>query len=312
MARIRLLVVAGVLVALALLASACAGGSPPPPQPSFGGAPGTVRVGSTDFTEQLILANMYADVLEASGFTVERRLNLGSREIVFTALTNGEIDLLPEYVGALLAFVSPEEVVSTDTGELVARLRAQLARKRTGLVALEPSPAQDRDALVVTRETAERYDLQTVSDLAPVAGELVVGGPPEMEQRRVGLPGLRDVYGIQFKDFRPLDAGGPLTWAALEKGDIQVARMFTTQGIIAEKGWVVLEEDKPLVPAENIIPVIRAEVLTHQVAEILNDLSVAITTDDLTELNKLVDVDKEDPELVAHQWLSEHGFLSEE
>ncbi|HWB71072.1 MAG TPA: glycine betaine ABC transporter substrate-binding protein, partial [Egibacteraceae bacterium] len=106
-------------------------------------------------------------------------------------------------------------------------------------------------------------------------------------------------------------AGGPLTVAALEQGDIDVARMFTTQGIILDKGWVVLEEDRPLVPAENVIPIIREEVLTEQVARVLNQLSAAITTEDLTELNKLVDVDKEDPEAVARQWLRDSGILDE-
>ena len=267
----------------------------------------TLIVGSTNFPEQLILANMYEDILEARGIVeVETRLNLGSREIVFPALRNSEIEALPEYTGALLAYLTGGETSARTPDAVLAQLRDELPE---GIVALEPSPAQDKDALVVRPETAEKYDLTTVSDLADVAGELIVGGPPEMKTREAGLPGLKDVYGIEFQEFRSLDAGGPLTKNALKNGDIGVARMFTTQGAIDENGWVVLEDDKNLIPAQNLIPVIREGSVTPEIRAALNELSAALSTETLTKLNAKVGVEKMDPEAVAEEWLKAQGLI---
>jgi osmoprotectant transport system substrate-binding protein len=267
----------------------------------------TLIVGSTNFPEQLILANMYEDMLEARGVVdVETRLNLGSREIVFPALQSGEIEALPEYTGALLAHVTGGEMQARKPDAVLAELRENLP---DGIVALEPSPAQDKDALVVRPETAEKHNLTTVSDLAEVAGKLVVGGPPEMKTREAGLPGLKDVYGIEFKEFRSLDAGGPLTKNALKNGDIDVARMFTTQGAIDENGWVTLADDKNHIPAQNLIPVIRDGSLTPEIEAVLNELSAALSTEALTKLNARVGVDKMDPEVVAEDWLEAEGLI---
>ncbi|MGI8875448.1 MAG: ABC transporter substrate-binding protein, partial [Egibacteraceae bacterium] len=170
------------------------------------------------------------------------------------------------------------------------------------------SDAQDKDGLAVLPETAEEFGLETYSDLAPVAGEMVVGGPAEMEERDVGLPGLEEVYGIEFAEFRALDAGGPLTSSALSSGDIDVGRVFTTQGVIDAEGWVVLEDDMNLAPAQNIIPIIREDVLTSDIEEALNELSALLTTEDLVALNARVDVDAEDPEIVAVEYLEENGL----
>ncbi len=275
--------------------------------PAAAKADDTLIVGSTNFPEQLILANMYEDMLEARGVAnVETRLNLGSREIVFPALRNGEIEALPEYTGALLAHVTSGETQARTPEDVLAQLRQNLPE---GIVALEPSPAQDKDALVVRPETAEKYNLTTVSDLADVAGELIVGGPPEMKTREAGLPGLKNVYGIEFKEFRSLDAGGPLTKNALKNGDIDVARMFTTQGAIGENGWVVLEDDKNLVPAQNLIPVIRQEKVSGTVRDALNELSAKLSTEALTRLNAKVGVENRDPEAVAETWVTDNGLV---
>lgn len=266
-----------------------------------------VVVGSTNFAEQLILANIYAEVLEDRGVAVEKRLNLGSREIVYPSLVNGEIDILPEYTGALLAHVHEGEELPAIKEKAVEReLRKVLP---DSLVLLEPSKAQDKDTLVVRPETAEKYGLKTFSDLAPVAGELIVGGPPEMKTRRVGLPGMKDVYGVEFKEFRSLDAGGPVTTGALENGSIDVARMFTTQGVIDARGWVVLEDDKELNPAQNLVPVVRKEVLTDTIRDALNAVSAKLTTDGLQRLNRQVGVDKRDPADVAAEWVKAQGLV---
>jgi osmoprotectant transport system substrate-binding protein len=305
MRRIRLGSTA-VAVCLALLLAACGGddalegGTQPNEQAS-------VTVGSTNFSEQLILAQMYAAVLEKAGIDVQVRPNLGAREVVFPALEKGEIDLLPEYNGAVLTFLDTE-ATQTTAEEVNTALTPLLDAK--GLVALEQSPAEDKDGLAVTKETADRLGLAKVSDLKGKAGQLVIGGPPELETRPAGIPGLKRVYGIEdFKEFKALDAGGPLTVAALKQGDIDIGRVFTSQGVIAEEGWVVLEEDKPLQPAQNILPIGRKDAMTEQVTAALNGLAPKITTEELTKLNKLVDVDKQDPEKVANDWLTQQGLL---
>ncbi len=169
-------------------------------------------------------------------------------------------------------------------------------------------PAIDSNAFAVTKATAERYNLTKLSDLAPVAGELRLGGPPECPSRPFCAAGLERVYGIKFREFRPLDAGGPLSKTALERGDVDVALIFSSDGAIPAKGFVVLEDDKHLQNADNVVPVIRTAVVTEQVRQVLNRVSAALTTQELAELNKRADVDKEDPEVLAKDWLSMHGF----
>lgn len=264
-----------------------------------------VVVASTNFTEQLILANIYADVLESHGIKVEKRFNLGSREVVFPALESGELDVLPEYTGVLLSYLTDGKAKEVGSEEIVKSLREHLPED---LVALKPSPAQDKDGLAVTQATAKKYNLKTYSDLKPVAGDLILGGPPEMKTRAVGIKGLDRVYGIKFKTFRSLDAGGPLTQGALSGGQIDVARVFTTQGVLAHRHWVVLEDDKGLVPAQNIIPVVRKGVLTPEIRKLLDQISADLTTDSLREMNKQVGVDHKDPEMVAKAWVKAHGL----
>jgi osmoprotectant transport system substrate-binding protein len=305
MRRIRL-GSAALAVSLALLLAACGGDEPLQggTQPSDSAS---VIVGSTNFPEQLILAQMYAAVLEKAGVDVQTRLNLGSREVVFPALEKGDIQLLPEYNGAALTFLDPK-ATAVASDEVNTALTPLLDAK--GLVALQASPAEDKDAWAVTKETASKYNLQKISDLKPVASQLVIGGPPELKTRPAGLPGLKRVYGIgDFKEFKSLDAGGPLTISALKKGDIDVGRVFTSQGVIAAEGWVVLEEDKPLQPAQNIVPIGRKDKMTDQVKQALDALAPRITTEELTKLNAQVDVEKKDPESVARDWLSQQGLI---
>ena len=306
MRRIRL-GSAAAAVCLALLVAACGGDDALQGGDQSGGGQSSVIIGSTNFPEQLILAQMYAAVLEKAGVDVTTRLNLGNREVVFPALEKGEIQLLPEYNGSVLSFLNPEATAVTSE-EVNTALEPLLQAKN--LVALEQSPAEDKDAWAVTQETASRYNLRTLDDLKPVAGQLVVGGPPELKTRPAGLPGLKRVYGIgDFKEFKALDAGGPLTVSALKKGDIDVGRVFTTQGVIAAEGWVVLEETKPLQPAQNVVPVGRTDAMTDQVKNALNALSAKITTEELTKLNAQVDVEKKDPEQVARDWLTQQGLI---
>lgn len=273
--------------------------------PSWADTDKPVVVGSTNFIEQLVLANIYADVLEAHGIQVKKRFNLGSREVVFPALESGELDVLPEYTGMLLSYLTDGQAKEVGSDEVLTALRKHLP---DDIVALQISEAEDKDGLAVTEETAEKYDLKTYSDLKPVAQKLTLGGPPEMKTRSVGLDGLKKVYDVEFKTFRSLDAGGPLTQAALSSGQIDVARIFTTQGVLEQRDWVVLEDDKNLVPAENLVPIVRKSVATEKVRKLLDKISENLTTDELRKMNKRVGVDHDDPEAVASEWVKKHNL----
>ena len=272
---------------------------------SFGGE-GDVTVGSTDFAEQSIVAEMYAQCLEAAGFDVDTRLNIGAREIVLPALENGDIDLYPEYVGTLLTFLGGQP--SPDLDATLADLQPLVAER--GFTLLEASEAEDKNGFAVTQETADQYQLTTLSSLAPVAGELTFGAGPECPERPLCLIGLRDTYGIEFAEVEQLDSGGPFTHEALERGDIDVGLVFTSDGAVAARGFVLLEDDKNLQPVENIVPAIRTDAVTPEAEALLNAISAALTTEELSELNALVaEPERRDPDEVATMWLEENGFL---
>jgi osmoprotectant transport system substrate-binding protein len=266
---------------------------------------GDLTVGSTDFTEQSIVAEIYAQCLEAAGFNTDTRLNLGAREVVFPALENGDIDVYPEYVGTLLTFL--EGTPSPDLEATLADVRPLVEER--GITLLEPSAAEDKNGFAVTQETADEYDLETLSDLAAVSSELSFGAGPECPERPLCLIGLEETYGITFADVQELDSGGPLTKEALENGDIDVGLIFTSDGAVAERGFVVLEDDKGLQPVENVVPAIRTDSTSDAAEELLNAISAALTTDELSALNADVDTERADPADVATQWLEDHGFL---
>jgi osmoprotectant transport system substrate-binding protein len=313
---LRLLAALG---AMLLLLAACNGGGGTDPgdggteggATEEGGDPaaaGTITIGSADFDENVIVAAMYASALEDAGYDVERRFSFGNREAYFGALEAGELDLVPEYVGTAVEFLNAGAGEATgDVDATTERLRELVAD--ADLEVLEPADAQNSNGFVVTQETAAQYDLATLSDLEPVAGELTLGGPPECPERPLCALGLRDVYGVEFGEFQPLDVGGPVTVQALDSGEIDVALLFTTDESIRINDWVLLEDDQGLQPAENLVPVISAEVVDDTIRERLNAISAELTTEELTELNRRVRFDGEDPEDVADAWLEEKGLL---
>lgn len=307
MRRSRKIVLGAVLLAIGFVAGACGPGE------DDSGTTGTEERGnvivgvSAAFAENQIVAEMYALVLENAGYTVERQLDIGQREISQPALVEGEIDVKPEYLGSLLLFLDPEAEASGDSAQNVALLEPLLAEQDVTL--LEPSEANDTNAFVVSQETSDQHGLSAVSDLAPVAGDLTLGGPPECPQRPFCIPGLEETYGVTFGDFKPLDVGGPLTVAALEEGKIDVALLFSTSSVIAANDWVVLEDDQNLQTAENITPVVSNRVLDDEIAELLNAVSAELTTENITELNGRVEIDKEDPDTVANDFLTEVGLI---
>ena len=295
------------LVVAALVATACGttttGGTATKP---------TVKVGSTNFYEQGILAEAYAQILENSGYTVERKFNLGNREIVQPALESGQIDLDAEYLATLLTFVDKTAKASTDPKETAKLLQTALSGKK--LTVLDAAAATDQNGFVVSKETAAKYNLKKLSDLAAVGGQLVLGGPPECPSptRPFCIPGLKGTYGITFKDFKPLDAGGPLTVAALDGKQIDVGLLFTSDPTIVAKGYVLLEDDKHLQLSDNIAPVVRDDLLAKDdgtIKKLLNSISAKLTQDELNGMNKLVAVDKKDPKDVAKDWLKKQGLI---
>ncbi|HEX2048178.1 MAG TPA: ABC transporter substrate-binding protein [Acidimicrobiales bacterium] len=296
------------LVALLLMSSAAACGSG---DESADPATKTVVVGAAPFSESEIVAHMYAGALENEGYRVSVRKGLGQREIYLPALqeggANNGIDLVPEYVGTLLEFVNRNAgEASGNVDESVTKLRARL--EGMGLVALDPSPAADQNAFAVTKATADRFRLKKLSDLGPVAGQMTLGAGAECPTRPFCQPGLERTYGLKFRAFRALDSGGPRTVEALRSGDIDVGLVFTSSAAVADPNLVVLEDDKKLQTADNIIPAIRADVVDDNIRDVLNRVSDELTTADLIQLNKRADIDKQDPEALAREWLQQHGF----
>jgi osmoprotectant transport system substrate-binding protein len=305
--KTRLVALATVVAAMLPL-SAC--GGDPTSAGSSGGDSSTITVGSANFPENELLAEMYSQALEAKDVTVTRKFNIGARELYLKALKDGSIDMIPEYNGALLAALSPGGTVPNDVStpdEVLAALQKVLPK---GTETTEQSAAEDKDTLTVTSDTAKKYDLKTIDDLKPVASKFVVGGGPEFAKRYQGIVGLEKLYGLKFKEFKPLDPGGPLTKAALKKGDIQVANIFSTDSTIQTDNLVVLDDTKNLFLAQNVVPVIRSSKVNADVTGALDEVSKALTTEDLTKYLAEVAVDKKDPATVAKEFLDANNIGS--
>jgi osmoprotectant transport system substrate-binding protein len=270
-------------------------------------APSAVTIGSANFAESELLAEIYAQALEAKQVQVKRQFNIGARELYLKALQDGSIDLLPEYNGALLSALSkggaPEGVSSPE--DVLAALKKALP---AGTEVLDQSAAEDKDTLTVTQQTAAKYNLKTIDDLKPVAGKLTIGAGPEWQERYQGLKGLDQLYGVKFKTFKPLDAGGPLTVNALLKGQIDVGNIFSTDSAIKTNNLVVLADPRNLYLAENVLPLIRSEANNPTVSGALNAVSAKLTTENLTTYLAKVQVDKQDTAAVAKAFLTDNGL----
>jgi osmoprotectant transport system substrate-binding protein len=267
-----------------------------------GSSAGGLTIGTANFTENQILGYLYAGVLKAAGIKTTVKPNLGSREIIVPALKGGDIDLLPEYQGSLLLYLD-KNAKDTEGGAMQNSLAAVLP---ASLEVLPYAIAEDRDSFAVTQETADKYGLKSLADLSRANGKLVFGAAAEMQKRVVGVVGLKDVYGVEFKEFKALDSSGPLVKGALKKGDVDVANVFTTDVDVAANKWVVLQDPKNLVPAQHIVPLIAARKADGKVRKALARLGNVLTTSELTELNRLVDQDKKDPDRVADAWLTKN------
>ena len=302
--------VAGLVTVLvaALGLTACGGGSGS--DPLAGGNSGsqsasdTITIGSANFAESQLLAEIYAAALTKAGVKVSKKLNIGSRETYIPALKDGSIDLIPEYSGVLLQYFN-KTATQVTSDDIFAALKTAVPAP---LEVLDQSAAQDKDAVVVTKATATKYHLTSIADLKAVANKLTYGGPPELKTRPTGLPGLKSKYGVVFKKFLALDADGPLTIQALKSGRIQGGDVFTTDPNVAANGWVILTDPQNLFAAQNVLPLINSAKATPTVTATLNAISAKLDTAGLGALVKQVALDKQDPETVAKAWLSQAGL----
>jgi osmoprotectant transport system substrate-binding protein len=246
-----------------------------------------ITVGSFDFAESVVVAEVYSQGLEAAGYKVDRAFSLGPREFVGPALQSGLVEFVPEYAGTASEFYSIGTAEPTDD---VAVTHEQLAQAIAGdpLLALAASPAQDSNTFVVTEATADRLHIKSLSDLAAIAAQLTFGGPPECRTRQLCLLGLQDTYGLDFRQVITLDAGGPLTRQALKEGLVDVALMFTTDPAIASQGLIELTDDRGLQPAESITPLVRKEIVDRWgpgVVDVIDSVSALLTTGAVRDLN---------------------------
>jgi osmoprotectant transport system substrate-binding protein len=289
-----------VVSAAALLLSACGSSESLSGGDAESGG-GQIVVGSADFSENKILAEIYAGALRNAGLDATTKQNIGAREVVVTALQDGSLGVVPEYSGNLLTFFDKSTELTTPD-----EVYAALGEKTPdGLTVLDKAEAEDKDVLVVTRETAAT-GIASIEDLAPRCGEFVIGAAGEWETRWKDK--IAELYGCTFKEFKATDAGGPITVDALKNGESQVANLFTTSADIAANDFVELADPKNMYPAQNIVPLVRDAAVNDAGRAALNEVSAALTTENLAELVKRVDVDKETPADVAANFLQQNGI----
>ena len=272
---------------------------------SGGGASGSVVVGSANFPESELLAEVYAIALQDKGVKATTKLNIGDREVYYPQVVKGAITIFPEYNGALLS----GEVDPTSTAKTTAAVDAALTAKLpSSLEILNPAPAQDSDALTVTAATAAKYHLKSIADLKPYASTWVLGAPSEFTTRPDGIAGLKANYGLTFKSFDPLDESGPLTLAALSDGKVQVADVFTTTPQIITDHLVSLSDPKANFAAQNVIPLVYKADSNATITSTLNTVSAALTTPALLQMDNAVITDKQDYTTVATAFLKTIGI----
>ncbi len=303
---------------LLVLLGACTTGGGSTPSPSAGGGASasdpTIRVGSDGFYEAKLMAEIYAQALEAHGYKLDRTaIGIGSRKVSAPALESGQFDLKPEYIGSGLAYYEPGKQ-SGDAAANEKELQSVLSAKGGGITVLDYSPAFDQNAFVVRKETADQYSLKTMTDLGKVASQLKLGVATDCPTNPVCGQALKDAYGIDVSNATRLDACSDKMAQALKGKTIDVGELCSTQPDIAVNGWVVLDDDKHTQPADNIAPLVRNDLLAKLsdkagFEKILDDVSAAMDTATLTDLGKQISVDKKDIAVVAKAWLQSKGLV---
>ncbi len=268
----------------------------------------TIKVGSADFPESRIIAEIYAQALEANGFDISRQYGIGSRETYVPAVKDHSIDLIPEYTGNLLQYFD-KNTTATDPDAVLLALYDALPGD---LSILTPSPANDQDTVAVTSETAQRWNLKTIGDLARHSAEVKFGGPSEFINRKEGLPGLKEKYGLDVpqSNFVAIsDGGGPATVRALVDGTVTAADIFSTSPAIPQNRLVVLEDPKNNFLAANVVPLVASQKMSDQLKTVLNAVSAKLTTEALIEMNTETSGNGGiDPDEAAEKWVKTNGF----
>jgi osmoprotectant transport system substrate-binding protein len=295
------------VVAVSACSSSSSGSSSPggsnPLAPTT--AKGSVVVGSANFPEDELLAEIYIQALQAKGIKVTPKLNIGAREVYYPQIAKGTISIIPEYNGALLSTsVDPSSTAAT-TAEVDAALTAKLP---STLEILNPASAQDKDSVTVTQATAAKYHLTSIASLKPYASSMVLGGPPEFKTRADGLSGLKKYYDLTFKGFDPLDESGPLTLAALTSGKVQAADVFTTTPQIVSDHLVALSDPKSLFAAQNVIPLVYKPAVNSTIVSTLNAISAVLTTQALLQMDVAVIAQHANYSTVAAGFLKAEGL----
>ena len=295
--------------AVAALALAACGANNNPTAPAGGGggstasaAGGSITVGSADFSESQVLGEIYAGAIKAKGITVTTKPNIGSRDVYIKALQDGSIDIVPEYTGSLLTFLKGT-APSQDPDAVYTALKATLPPT---LVVLDKSTAQDKNSIVVTKDTQSKYSLKSIADLTAHQADITVAAPPEFQTRQQGLVGLKSEYGFAPANFLPLKGAAVVN--ALTNGQAQAANIFSTDPSISANGFVTLEDPKLLFGSDNVVPLMRKDKVNDTITAALNAVSAKIDTATLTDLVKQVDVDKKDASAVAKDFLSKNGL----
>ena len=267
-------------------------------------ASSTIVVGSQDYYSNEIIAEVYAQALEGAGYTVNRQMRIGQREVYMPEIEAGSIDVFPEYTGNLLQYLD-SEASARSSDEVYAALTAALPQ---GLRALDQAPATDQDSYVVTADFAAEHSLASIGDLAG-AGPLILGGNSELETRPYGPMGLAQTYGVTVS-FTPIeDSGGPLTVKALRDGDIQLANIYSSDPVLAEGTLTVLEDPDGLFLASHVVPLASSRV-GEDAAAVINRVSAAMDAEDLVEMNRASTVEQKSASQIAHDWLISEGLLS--
>ena len=302
---LRRILVPLAVVAVAASLAACSSSSPA----ATNKAKPTITIGATNFEEQEIVANLYGDVLKHAGFGVKVEPALGTRAVVVPAIEHGQIDLEPDYAASLLGYLhgGNPQPAGDQISTAVAADRQELSKY--GVTVLAASKALDTNVFAVTKATAEKDHLTTISSLAPYASHMILGGPPECPTFAGCEPGLKSVYGLNFASFKSLDEAGPLSVAALKSGEVQVVELFSSDGNVVSNNFVALTDDKHLEGADYIVPVVRKSVVSNALRNALAKLDNALTTDAISTLNLDVTAQKEQPAAVAESWLKANHLV---
>jgi osmoprotectant transport system substrate-binding protein len=285
-------------------ASSGAAGGASPSAATYPAGTGSITIGSAAFPENVLLADIYAGAMSAKGVKVSKKLQIGERPVYIKALQDGSIDMVPEYSGSILSYFD-KSATATAPDAVYAALQQKLPAT---LAVLNYAQAQDNDTIVVTQDTAKKYNLRTLADLCPVAGQLTLGAPKQFETRPDGVPALKSIYGITFKAFKPLDVGGPVTVSSLKNGQVDAADLFSTDPAIKGNNFVALTDSRNQFAAQNIVPLATKAKITQAIADAANAVSAKLDTDTLAGLVAKVQNDKQDPEAVAKAWLSQNGL----